>query len=50
MIINFLVLIDLQATFVMFSFVMPNSQTTYNILYFHHQVSCSVISSLMFVP
>ncbi len=30
-----------------FHFVMPNGQTTYNILYFHHQIFCNIILSLM---
>ncbi len=33
-----------------FHFVMHNGQATYDVLYFHHQISCSVISNLMLVP
>ncbi len=49
MIASFPMFIDLHVTFAMLSLCLPNDQATYNILYFHHQVSCNVIPNLMFI-
>jgi len=45
---NLFMLVDSPAAFMIFSFVMSNSQATHNVLYFHH-VFCNVIPTLMLV-